>query len=462
MLAWTFASVVAVVAMWRTAVAHARIERSAAYGRERDRSGPPGAEGSGRLGVVVPLLEEQDRLPGLLGHFDALADRVAGLELHVVTSEKEGRSETSTYALCRAAASKRPYLHHHHCPDSAAIMAHQLNIVCDSADVPERLVLYNADSRPAAESVRFAGEVLASGADGGPRVCQQYGAYLANADAIAGPSSPILLAAALWQTRWSQAFELARALENLEPRRLDRLRGRRLAFGAGGLPRMNYVIGHGLAIPRSFLAEFGGFTTGWHNEDAVLGLHLALAGEPIVPNPYLEPADSPDTVAGLLTQKSVWWTGPGLAPWYPRRRPEAALAATACGGTARSGRLWTAWMTAALTHHALCWLMGPAVLVGALAVVVLAPAPGLVAVAAIWVYLAWPNDAAARRLLDYGLPVPLTGVRVRGVLGAPVMYVLHGLSAWLGLGRAVARVFVPDLRKPKTPMRSSRPTWRPS
>ncbi len=57
--------------------------------------------------------------------------------------------------------------------------------------------------------------MLAEGTEGGTRICQQYGAFLANADDLAGPASPILLAAALWQTRWSQAFELARALENL-------------------------------------------------------------------------------------------------------------------------------------------------------------------------------------------------------------------------------------------------------
>lgn len=102
-------------------------------------------------------------------------------------------------------------------------MAHQLNVVRDSEDAPEQLVLYNADSRPLADSVSFAADVVSSARRGGPRVCQQYGAYLANTNSLTGPASPVLLAAALWQTRWSQAFELARALENLEPRRLGRV-----------------------------------------------------------------------------------------------------------------------------------------------------------------------------------------------------------------------------------------------
>lgn len=455
MRAGVAASAVAAVAAWRCRVAIRRIEQSVAYAAALVDPSPVRSEGQSRpvqrLAVVVPLLFEQTRLPGLLDHFDHVVEQTAGLldmELHLVTSEKEGRSDGSTFAMCQRAAAARPYLVHHHCADPRAVMAHQLNVVVDHPDTPEMLAFYNADSRPAPESLVFAADSLGSAEPLGPGVvCQQYGAYVANFRDLEGPGRAILTAAALWQTRWSQSFELPRSLDNLQPGRLRQLRSRRLDL-RGAVPRMNYVIGHGLVINRSLLLAQGGFSTRRHNEDACLGLFLAIAGVPVVPSPHLEPSDSPDTVRGLVTQKAVWWGGPALALAYRRDHRRSSF-----GSHREDDSLWVWWMTAALTNHAACWLLGPTVLAGAIALSPMAPAPAAVCILAISTYVAWPNDVAARRLGAFGLPVPEPRYRFRAAVAAPAMYLLHGVSAWIGLARAAALPFVRELEKPKTPMR---------
>ena len=81
---------------------------------------------------------------------------------------------------------------------------------------------------------------------------------------------------------------------------------------------MNYCIGHGLFFSKDVYDLIGGFEEKSLNEDAIFGLKACFKNIQIIPVPWLEQADSLDSVISLFRPKITWIYGPGQAFEYRR------------------------------------------------------------------------------------------------------------------------------------------------
>jgi cellulose synthase/poly-beta-1,6-N-acetylglucosamine synthase-like glycosyltransferase len=388
----------------------------------------------------------------------------------------------TTVELARSLADRFPQVRVYHKAGSVGHLAHQLNagVRAHLASVGAAEVLfaaYNADSRPDPRTLawvlaRCRGPARSGPAQSGPAqgdlpvVFQQYGLYLGNYFALLQrpwPARAVLTAAGLWQTRWSIGFEIFSALRQFPG-------GGRAVRAGRFMPRrrpiLNYCIGHGLFFTHGTYLSFGGFSERTYSEDAMFGLEASYHGVPIVPVPLFESADSPETVRSLYIQKSTWFWGPLQAFRY------AAL----MGETGQVGPGWRSrWRLTCLTlrlfEHAIIWVAGPTLAAALLGYALIARDPLRLAlfIGVAELYLILPNLVAlaiCRRVAPEAVAQVDPGARgrilatetLRQLVGAPVAYALHGLSAYRTLARAL-RSWVTGVPAPKerTPLRGQAP-----
>lgn len=188
-------------------------------------------------------------------------------------------------------------------------MAHQINysinrILKDYKCEPNTLfAIYNADSEPDRKTFEYVNNYPARNTNN--LVFQQYGNYYKNFGPInkLNIKGAILSSAAVWQTKWSIAVEIFNALLQSPAKHFP-------AWLKRYLYPANYCIGHGLFVTKQVFERIGGFSETTHNEDAEFGLELSYFGIPIIPIPYFDMSDSPDSVKSLYLQKSGWFFNP--------------------------------------------------------------------------------------------------------------------------------------------------------
>lgn len=408
--------------------------------RNRSRGTPH--EISKKLFVVIPVLDEVSRIERTADYFLNTFSHLKRMIIVIVTTEKEyevhrGKNASkNTIDVVKDLSKKYPQIIHSHYPKTTGKMAHQLNhaigdIIKDNEDC--LIAVYNADSRPHKDTVDW---VL--GRDDA-RVFQQYGCYLKNTDEFPpGLAGSILLAAGGWQTRWSIGFEIYNALQQLEYQQ-----GKKKILMDLRYP-LNYCIGHGLFFTPDIFRELLGFSEDTHNEDAIFGLELSYLHELIMPVPLLEMADSPNSVKALFTQKSTWFFGPLQAFNYiPKIRERRNV---------NLMQLYT--LTFKLFMHAIYWVVGPTLMTLALVLALvdfnawkLLAFGGMVTLhLTIPNYLAWGATAKTEGH-------PSLRVFSRMLIGSPICYFLHGLSAYRTLGSvAISTLTGRAIQKGRTPI----------
>ncbi len=387
------------------------------------------------------------------------------------------RRRPTTVELARSLADRFPRVRVYHKAGTAGHMAHQLNagVRAHLASVGAAEVLfavYNADSRPDPRTLawvlaRCRGPARSGAAQSGPAqsgpaqrdlplVFQQYGLYLGNYSALLQrpwPARAVLTAAGLWQTRWSIGFEIFNALRQFPGGGRAVRAGR---FMPGRRPILNYCIGHGLFFTHGTYLSFGGFSERTYSEDAMFGLEASYHGVPIVPVPLFESADSPETVRSLYIQKSTWFWGPLQAFRHAGLMGEAGQV-----GPGWRSRWRLRWLTLRLFEHAVVWVAGPTLVAALLGSALIARDPLRLAlsIGVAELYLILPNLVAlaiCRRVAPEAVAQVDPGARQ--LVGAPVAYALHGLSAYRTLARAL-RSWVTGVPAPKerTPLRGQAP-----
>lgn len=339
-----------------------------------------------------------------------------------------------------------------HMPGTTGNMAHQVNYgverfvetVSDSGSV--LFALYNADSCPDQRTFAWVRRIWHQ-CHRQHCIFQQYAIYFNNFENWSRDSflkRSTLTAAAAWQSRWSLGFEIPNALRTFRDNTAFLLKDKKW------FPFMNYCIGHGLFFDYDTYMKFRGFSTTTHNEDAIFGLQANYSGIPIIPVPFFEIADSPDTVRALHIQKSTWFWGPFQSFKYKN------IIMGYENIKNLTGKFRLTWLSCCLFEHGVRWIAGPTLMVLFLAVSLLHPIhyrlPLFILIYLI--YLVLPNLAAfalGQAYLEEQIPKfrwPRTIAEC--CAGSILMFIMHGVSAyrtiWLNLTSA-------QVQKERTPLK---------
>lgn len=336
----------------------------------------------------------------------------------------------------------------YHYPYRNGKMAHQLNyainkIISENGE-DHLFAIYNADSSPHKNTITWILSYLNE--HPGIEVFQQYGDYFKNVNQFKRISGGLLLSAASWQVRWSLGFEIANAIKQFKF--LNRIQKK--SFKSFNYP-LNYCIGHGLFFTKNVFLNLNGFNEKTHNEDAIFGLELSYLQKIIMPVPYFDETDTPDTISGLFRQKINWFFGPLQAFEYfniiKNRRKRFEIVNTV--------RLFI--LTIKLFSHALRWLLGPILFVFAALFVILNFK--FLYLTIFWIevflllvlpnYVSWliinknKNCVSTRKLKTF---LTLT------TFSLP-FYILHGLAGYNALIKyLLSKIFNIELKKEKTEM----------
>jgi len=236
-----------------------------------------------------------------------------------------------------------------HYPFTFGKMAHQLNfclklLINKGVWTNEILGIYNADSRPEQETLFW----LNKKGVGSGLIFQQYGNYFGNIYSIMKEGffrKATLLSSSIWQNRWSVGFEIFNNLKQF-------IFPYRNIMGGKFLYPLNYCIGHGLFFTKDIF-ERQNFSEDTHNEDAIFGLRLSYEEKKILPLPFFDFSDSPNSIRSLFFQKSSWFLGPFQAPLYYKKLKAKITGVNKLKLFLLSGKLF---------FHAIFWLIGPSCL----------------------------------------------------------------------------------------------------
>lgn len=389
-----------------------------------------------KLFVLLPVLHETSRLENTLRHFSELVKNSRlTIKVVVITTEKEylnatsatNSSELNTIKLVKRLKNDYPIRHLHY-GNSSGNMSHQVNYavrtITGETDSNVMFALYNADSIPQINSFewitshsKYQDELI---------IFQQYGLYDANIDTLKSSntwfSNCCLQAASLWQIRWAIGFEYFNAS-------LQRaLRSKRNIS-------MNYCIGHGLFFNRNVFYKLGGFSEVFPNEDAIFGLQASYLDIPIVPVPYFETCESPDSVEALYIQKSTWHNGPRHAFRYYNQLKKHY-----------SNKVKLFLFCTQLFEHATRWILFPALFTLLIVFFMTNVISGSTLLMVYLSYLYVPC-VLSYLILKKKVDSSMLSILINVFCGLPIMFVLHGASAV----RSIIRDFL-NKPKEKTPV----------
>lgn len=449
-----------------------------------------------RVYVLIPVLDEAERIEETIGYFTDTFGYLVGLNIVLISTEREfDLSDYKTKILLEKLASiscpqkiiEFVYLktgirlgderddisiirdrarnliikrrntidviqemsrNNHivkifHYPKNDGKMANQLNYAinkiidenndCHSGEI---FCVYNADSRPHPKTFDWVLDVFNSS---NVKVFQQYGNYLKNICDFEGAiKSKILVSAALWQTRWSIGFELFNSLSQLK------FKNNKHSLNYP----LNYCIGHGLFFTKDIYKNLRGFNEDFHNEDAIFGLELSFLRELIMPIPFFDEADTPDSIISLYKQKSNWFFGPLQSfGYYNRILSERNI------GNLRD-RLRLLVLSMKLFSHAIYWVGGPLLLTISLiaAIYINDLYFGLLFVMELIIFLVIPN-ILIWLIVEDSRQIKFSSLLASLLIGAVPCYFLHGLSAHRTLFRVlINKIFARQMIKEKTIM----------
>jgi hypothetical protein len=335
-----------------------------------------------------------------------------------------------------------------HYPYAEGKMAHQVNYAVSfikssfSVQKNDFFALYNADSQPDRGTFEWIQQCLNNNGNQ-PKVFQQYGNYLGNYLTLSSRAGfflkrSILIAASMWQNRWSVGFEIPHALDQFKENE----------YHLPIFDPLNYCIGHGLFFSYDIYEKVSGFSEDMHNEDAIFGLKLSYYHEPIIPIPFFDKAYSPDSIKSLFFQKASWFFGPLQAFEYYSQIVKTDL-------TIHRPRLFV--LSLKLFSHAIFWIFGPS-LIFFLLIYTLFAHTLLVWISFLLVVIAFlvlPNMYSLV-VMQAKSPCHLpsrSALTLYVLIGSILFYILHGLSAWFSLFRYFRyRVFSHPIQKKKTAM----------
>lgn len=314
-------------------------------------------------------------------------------------------------------------------------MAHQLNyclklLIDKGLWNNELLGIYNADSRPNRETLFW----LSKKGGGSGLIFQQYGNYLGNIDSILKKgliSKTLLFSSSVWQNRWSIGFEIFNNLKQF-------LFFDKTIFLEKFFYPLNYCIGHGLFFTKDIFEKHNFFEK-TYNEDAIWGLELSYEKKIIIPLPFFDFSDSPNSIRSLFFQKVGWFFGPFQAPLYYKKLKVKIPGVD-------NARLFL--LSSKLFSHAIFWLVGPTslFLLFLNALVTLNFAPFLLCYLTFLVlpnflvYILFPNKKIkAERALFFLF------------IGSFFAYIMHGASAYYSIFLTAKSIFTnKEINKYKT------------
>ncbi|MFH1637933.1 MAG: glycosyltransferase family 2 protein [Candidatus Woesearchaeota archaeon] len=401
--------------------------------------------------AVIPVLAETKRIEATVDYFRKSFGHIKNFKIVLVSTESEYAIHAAeTKKLLETAKNKREAdsinnrentvdickrlkksgIMHYHYPKAGKKMAHQLNfaikdIIRKNGDC--LFAVYNADSRPDKKTFDW---VLSKK---GYNVFQQYGNYFNNTDEL--NKSNVLWSAASWQTRWALGFEINHALRQMK------FIKRNIPFKSTLYP-MNYCIGHGLFFTTKIFRKLKGFSENIHNEDAIFGLELSYLNEPIMPIPYFDKSDSPNSLKALFIQKSTWFFGPLQSFNYMKIIAKNRKIPINFSLFVQSLKLFS---------HAVYWMAGPALITLSL---ILAIASLEWPKVLLWI-IAYSSFFVLPNLLSELALNKHKGVKtfIRISLGGLVCYIMHGLSAYKTLlDITINKAFKTTVEKKRTPI----------
>ena len=389
-----------------------------------------------KIVILIPVLNEEKRIRRTI----EMCSRIVQDHVEIVfaTSSKERKKRDNTIAIIDQYRSKYSWIKAYKY-EGDGYMAHQLNYAlkayCEENPVDGRTLfaVYNIDSVITKTTLFWVAEqYLAHGC--GPVIYQQYGYYCKNWKDCEGQfwiNKAVLWSNMLWQTRWSIGFEMAHALMGL-------------LFCKKNIWFMNYCIGHGLFFNKMVYDMVGGFEEKSLNEDAIFGLKACLNNIKIIPVPWLERADSPDSVFSLFRQKITWIYGPGQAFEYGRF----------IKGENKTGKGRLLWLCMQLFEHAIRWILVPVIVAAAIVCSFFCSiSVGIVIICLILFYLAGLNLLTVY-LYDKNNNMSFKEM-IYVILGCIPQFLLHGLSGWCGIFQLLGRwLFGKKIIKRKTEMRA--------
>ena len=391
-----------------------------------------------KIFILIPVLDEADILEDTVDYFSKnFLEKDDCLHLVIITTEKENTiisSYSNTIDVAKGIIDKYTRVSHIHFPGRDGKMAHQLNFAVKKLVDTENMMrgddvmaVYNADSRPEKETFNWVKDKLISGKY---KVFQQYGCYMKNISNIGYVSgSYILIAGSLWQTRWSIGFEIYNALKQIKF--LKHTKDFRLNYP------FNYCVGHGLYMTRSVFDQIGGFNEKTHNEDAVLGLQLSDMQEIIMPIPYFDISESPDTLNMLYRQKSNWYFGPLQAYSYL-----PFVSTKLRYSEYRRFRLYI--LTTKLFFHAIYWIVGPTLISLILVLsIILRDIQLLIFSLLAFLLFSIPSIISYYFVTNLKITLSKNGIlktETKSTIGFFGFYIMHGVSAYNGLYRYVRQI----------------------
>lgn len=400
-----------------------------------------------KIFVIIPVLNETKRITKTVEYFRNTFLHLTMLKIVIVTTEAEFKDNIShsenTIKVVQNLTKLYPNVVHYHHPHSDGKMAHQLNyairkILSKNHVKDILLAMYNADSRPHPKTFDWVLGYMAAHKE--VKVFQQYGDYSQNIHTFKKGKS-ILWSAACWQNRWSIGFEIPHALNQFREKR----------FVPTFSYPLNYCIGHGLLFKPEIFHRLDGFAEDTHNEDAIFGLELSYLKEPIIPVPYFDLSETPNTLTGLYIQKSNWFFGPLEAFKYINKVIKKR------NGNVNKLRLTV--LASKLFSHAVYWIAGPT----------------LMLIALILTLIDFSVEKMVLFLLSMILFLPITNfvswslfsdiksktMKMKLIsfwynfIGSFPCYLLHGLSAYRTLIRImVSKVANKSIQKERTPMKA--------
>ncbi len=195
--------------------------------------------------------------------------------------------------------------------------------------------------------------------------------------------------------------------------------------------------------------KLGGFCEETHNEDAIFGLELSYLKEPIVPIPYFDLSDTPDTVSGLYLQKSNWFFGPLEAFSYYKKIVRKN----------KVNPLKLLILTLKLFMHAVYWVAGPTAMLVAIILTLLdfSIERIVLLLITIFIFLTVPSFLSWF-LIKHSLEEKTARKQIvfsffYNLIGSFPCYLLHGLSAYRTLMLIIiSKITKKTVVKEKTPM----------
>lgn len=395
-------------------------------------------ENQGKIYILIPVLSEEDILGDTVCYFSSnFLVKQDDVILVIVTTERENiltGSSFNTIDLVKDLVSKYQKVIHVHSPEKNGKMAHQLNygvrkLIHDGklSSGKDMIVIYNADSRPEKETFDW---VQKKSREGISSVYQQYGCYLGNISHIDHVSwSSVLLSGSLWQTRWAIGFEIYNALKQFKF--VHDIKNLKMNYP------FNYCIGHGLFITRDVFERVGGFSENTHNEDAILGLQLSDIQEIIMPIPYFDISESPDTLTMLYRQKSNWYFGPLQSYQYMM-----FILSKSRYGIFRKARLLL--LSTKLFLHAVFWIAGPTLMLLSL-ILAFSYNDVWLSVFSLLSLMLFAMPSIISYAFVYKLKVSQSSISIlkminKLIVGFFICYLFHGISAYNGLYRYIIQI----------------------